>query len=121
MPIEHTSENKLSVVGNNSKIWVAYATPEKQFHIELAFEQGMTILDAIEKSHLPQLTVLPENYSCGIFGVKVKDQSHVLQAGDRVEIYRALTINPKDIRRKRAAANPVSRYCRGNRFKQLYQ
>ena len=37
--------------------------------------------------------------------------------GDRVEIYRPLTINPKDIRRKRAAKNPVGRFIKGNRFR----
>ncbi len=42
-----------------------------------------------------------------------------LQAGDRVEIYRALTINPKDIRRKRAEKNPVGRYARGNRLRAI--
>jgi putative ubiquitin-RnfH superfamily antitoxin RatB of RatAB toxin-antitoxin module len=54
----------------------------------------------------------------GVFGVRVEPQ-HVLQAGDRVEIYRALTINPKDIRRKRAAKNPVGRYAKSNRLRQL--
>lgn len=106
---------------HQAKVWVAYATAEQQFHIEVAFEHGMTIRDAIEKSQLAQLIALPETFCCGIFGVKASDQEQLLEAGDRVEIYRALTINPKDIRRKRAAANPVSRYCRGNRFKQLYQ
>ena len=103
------------------KVWVEYASVEQQFHIEVSFVSGMTVADAIAKSQLKDKTTLPEVLNCGIFGVKVVDQTQVLQAGDRVEIYRALTINPKDIRRKRAAANPVSRYCRGNRFKQLYQ
>ena len=103
------------------KVWVAYATVEQQFHIEIPFVIGMTIRDAIEKSQLAQLVALPETFCCGIFGVKVPDQEQLLEAGDRVEIYRSLTINPKETRRKRAAANPVSRYCRGNRFKQLYQ
>ena len=103
------------------KVWVAYASAEQQFHIEVPFVSGMTVADAIAKSQLTEKTTLPEDLSCGIFGVKVVDQAQMLQAGDRVEIYCALTINPKDIRRERAAANPVSRYCRGNRFRQLYQ
>ncbi|MDN8321380.1 RnfH family protein, partial [Acinetobacter baumannii] len=52
--------------------------------------------------------------------VKVETDA-VLHAGDRVEVYRPLTINPKDIRRKRAAKNPVGRYIKGNRFKQSAQ
>ncbi|MDD2940288.1 MAG: RnfH family protein, partial [Acinetobacter harbinensis] len=50
-------------------------------------------------------------------GVRLANSNQPLKAGDRVEVYRALTINPKEIRRKRAAENPVGRYCRGNRFK----
>lgn len=101
------------------KVWVAYAHPEQQFHIELEFHPGMTVAEAIEQSGIRQHIKFPEKFSVGIFGVKVSDQQQLLQAGDRVEIYRPLLINPKDIRRKRAAANPVGRYCRGNRFKQL--
>ena len=37
----------------------------------------------------------------GIFGIRCALEQP-LKAGDRVEVYRALTINPKDIRRKRA-------------------
>lgn len=102
-----------------SKVWVAYAAEERQFHIEVEFTQGMTIADAIAQSGLAEQVQLPENFNFGIFGVKVKDKMKLLQAGDRVEIYRTLTINPKDIRRNRAKANPVGRYCRGNRYQQL--
>jgi uncharacterized protein len=102
------------------KIWVAYASQTEQFHIAVPFTQGMTALEAIRLSEIEQKTVLPENLQLGIFGVRLKDHQQPLQAGDRVEIYRALTINPKEIRRNRAAKNPVSRYCRGNRFKQLW-
>ena len=102
------------------KIWVAYAGPTAQFHISVPFNEGMTALDAIRLSGIEQQTELPGNLQLGIFGVRLKDHQQILQAGDRVEIYRALTINPKEIRRNRAAKNPVSRYCRGNRFKQLW-
>lgn len=102
-----------------SKIWVAYATEKQQFHIELQFCDGMTIADAIAESGLSSQVTLPENFSFGIFGVKCNDLNQQLVAGDRVEIYRTLTINPKDIRRNRAKANPVGRYCRGNRYQQL--
>lgn len=101
------------------KVWVAYATPDAQFYLTVDYQAGMTVADAIERSGLRNLTSVPEALSYGIFSVKVHDLDHVLQPGDRVELYRALRINPKEIRRKRAAANPVGRYCRGNRFKQL--
>lgn len=102
-----------------AKVWVAYATPEQQFHLEVPFQIGMTALDAIQQSGLRALVELPDVLQLGIFGVRLQDHVQELQAGDRVEIYRALTINPKDIRRQRAAQNPVGRFAKGNRFKQL--
>ena len=101
------------------KVWVAYAAQDQQFHIAVDYVQGMTVADAILASGIAMQTELPEPLQLGIFGVKIEDKSHILEQGDRVEIYRALTVNPKDIRRNRAKANPVGRYCRGNRFKQL--
>lgn len=103
----------------SAKVWVAYAGLEQQFHIEVMYESGMSIAAAIEKSGIQQRVELPQPLSFGIFGRKIQDLDYAIQPGDRVEIYRPLTINPKEIRRKRAAANPTSRYCRSNRFKQL--
>ena len=100
-------------------IWVAYAAQDQQFHIRVEYVEGMTALDAIEKSGIREQVELPENLQLRIFGVRLKDLSQPIEIGDRVEIYRALTINPKDIRRKRAENNPTSRYCRSNRFKQV--
>lgn len=101
------------------KVWVAFASATQQFHIAVAYTEQMTVSDAIEKSGICEQTALPEPLQAGIFGAKVNDLNHILKAGDRVELYRALTINPKDIRRKRAKANPSSKYCRSNRFNQL--
>ena len=102
-----------------AKVWVAYATSEQQFHLEVPFQSGMTALDAIEQSGIREQVELPEMLQLGIFGIRLENSAQLMQAGDRVEIYRALTINPKDIRRNRAANNPVGRYAKGNRFKQL--
>ena len=107
-----------AVMHQSALVWVAYATPEQQFHIAVPYRSGMTALDAIEHSGLAEEVSLPESLSLGIFGVRIQDPKQVIQAGDRVEIYRALTINPKDIRRKRAVKNPVGRYIKGNRVKQ---
>ena len=100
------------------QVWVAFANPEQQFHIAVAFIDGMTALQAIQNSGLADQVSLPEPLQLGVFGSRIEAET-ILQAGDRVEVYRALTINPKDIRRKRAKANPTSKYCRSNRFKQL--
>ena len=79
----------------------------------------MTALDAIQQSGIVEQVTLPEPLSLGIFGVRLQDHQQPLAAGDRVEIYRALTINPRDIRRKREEKNPVGRYARGNLLRKL--
>ena len=100
----------------SKQVWVAFASPDQQFHIAVTFIEGMTALQAIQNSGLADQVDLPEPLQLGIFGTKI-DAETILQAGDRVEIYRPLTINPKDIRRKRAAKNPVGRFAKGNRFR----
>ena len=99
-------------------VWVAYATANQQFHLQVPFAEGMTALDAIQLSGICSQVELPEPLQLGIFGVRLKEHAQILQAGDRVEIYRALSINPKDIRRIRAENNPVGRFAKGNRLKQ---
>lgn len=98
------------------QVWVAYTTSEQQFHLRVTFSEGMTAQQAIDASGLAEQVCLPEVLHLGIFGSKIEAET-VLQAGDRVEIYRPLTINPKDIRRKRAEKNPVGRFIKGNRFR----
>ncbi|MEB3754728.1 RnfH family protein [Acinetobacter sp. MD2(2019)] len=98
-------------------VWVAYATSEQQFHLKVIYQAGMTAADAIAQSGLSHQVQLPEKLSLGIWGVKISSAEHALKAGDRVEIYLPLTINPKDIRRNRAEKNPVGRYQNGNRSK----
>lgn len=92
-------------------VWVAYATPQQQWYITLPFEAGMTVAQALQACQQQGLTELPQPLQLGIFAQRVQ-LDHVLKAGDRVEVYRALTINPKDIRRLRAERHPVGRYVR---------
>ncbi len=90
---------------------VAYALPNKQKIIELLVEPGTTALQAVERSGIqkefPEIDV--QTAKMGIFGqalgtkgLKPANQ-HELQPGDRVEIYRPLVSDPKEVRRKRAA------------------
>ena len=101
----------------SAQVWVAYAAAGQQFHLAVPFAPGMTAWDAIEQSGIRQLADLPETLQLGIFGARLQDPQQPLAAGDRVEIYRALTVNPKEIRRKRAQNNPVGRFSKGNRAK----
>lgn len=106
-------------MSQRKQVWVAYASPKEQFCLAVDWVEGMTALDAIEQSGLRQQVELPEPLSLGVFAVKLDDVTQPIHCGDRVEIYRELTINPKDIRRHRAEKNPVGRYGQSKRLKQL--
>lgn len=83
---------------------VAYALPEKQVIREVNVDSGTTIGGAIVQSGImmdfPDLEL--EEAKVGIFG-KAAKMTTVLSEGDRVEIYRPLIADPKEVRRKRAA------------------
>ena len=70
----------------------------------LDVEAGTTALQAAHKSGLDtQFEGLDiDNARLGIFG-KVVSPGQVLHAGDRVEIYRPLLADPKQVRKERAA------------------
>jgi len=85
---------------------VAYATPEKQRIIALDVVEGCTVYQAAEQSGICEL--FPEidlaEAKLGIFGKAVRNpKEEVLNAADRVEIYRPLIIDPKAARANRAA------------------
>jgi len=83
---------------------VAYALPEKQLIRAINVDVGTTIATAIALSGImvdfPDLEL--EGAKVGIFG-KVAAMTTVLSDGDRVEIYRPLIADPKEVRRQRAA------------------
>ncbi len=85
-------------------IEVAYATPEKQIILECRIEPGTAARDVVGLSaidqHFPEID--PENCDMGVFG-KAIAANYELQDGDRIEIYRPLIADPKEIRRQRAA------------------
>jgi hypothetical protein len=90
--------------GATIAVEVVYATREAQKLVGLDVAPGCTVGEAIERSGLaaefPDLVVDPR--AVGIFGRKVP-LDHVLQPGDRVEIYRPLIADPKEARRQRAS------------------
>lgn len=84
---------------------VAYALPERQQIVALQVEEGCTLLEAVRRSQITQM--FPEidlaEAKMGIFGKVVpKPGETVLSEGDRVEIYRPLIIDPKQVRKQRA-------------------
>lgn len=83
---------------------VAYARPEQQWLLRLQLPAGATVADAIRASGLPErfAEIDVERDGVGIFSRRAA-LSDRLQAGDRVELYRPLTVDPKQARRQRAA------------------
>lgn len=87
---------------------VAYALPDKQKIVSLAVAPGTTARDAVRMAHLEQhFPALAADVfleaDLGIFGKSLrKPDEHALNAGDRVEVYRPLTTDPKLARKRRA-------------------
>ena len=82
---------------------VAYALPQRQEIVALQVPVGTTVQQAAAQSdivrHFPEIDLA--TVKMGIFGKAAKADA-VLQPGDRVEIYRPLIADPKEIRRQRA-------------------
>ncbi|MGB5396012.1 MAG: RnfH family protein [Gammaproteobacteria bacterium] len=97
-------------VAETINVEVAYATPQKQLILEVNVDAGTTVGGAIVQSGIllefPELETTLENSAVGIFG-KLSKMETVLADGDRVEIYRPLIADPKEVRRKRAAEGKV--------------
>ncbi len=87
------------------EVEVAYAEPDIQLIVALEVQEGTTLRQAVELSGLverfPGIDL--EQGKFGIFG-KVAKSDTVLKARDRVEIYRPLIADPKEVRKQRAAA-----------------
>jgi len=89
---------------------VAYALPDRQILHEILVSQGTTAMEAINQSGVldkfPEIDL--ETSKVGIFsqvlGAKGLAAANVyeLKELDRVEIYRPLLLDPKEIRRRRA-------------------
>ena len=82
---------------------VVLAFPERQELVSLELLAGSTVADAIDQSGLAGLfeNFEPDPDKVGIFGHKVP-MEQILRDGDRVEIYRPLIADPKEVRRQRA-------------------
>ena len=89
---------------NPIKVEVAYALPDDQLIVPLEVEEGASAEEAIRKSGI--LDRFPEidlsKAKVGVFGKLIKLDSP-LRPKDRVEIYRPLKADPKEVRKRRAA------------------
>jgi len=92
--------------GNTSALHVeiVYAGSENAMIVPLLVEQGTTMRKAIQLSaimdYYPEIDLAINKI--GVFS-KLRDIDSPLEQGDRVEIYRPLLADPKEMRRRRAA------------------
>lgn len=90
------------------QVEVVFALPEKQTLVTLHLPEGATARDAVDASGL--VAAHPEvdfgSLKLGIWAKLAKPET-VLRDRDRVEIYRPLIADPKEVRKQRAAAGKV--------------
>jgi len=90
---------------NKILVELAYAKPDTQYLKSFDVDEGTTAGELIELSGIleshPEITLGKEN-KVGIFG-KISKMTTTLRDKDRVEIYRPLLADPKEVRRRRAA------------------
>ena len=86
------------------RVEVAYAAPARQEVIEVSVRPGATVEQVIRASGMlarfPEIDLTLQRV--GIFGETARLRDAVRDC-DRVEIYRPLVADPKEVRRKRAA------------------
>lgn len=90
------------------KIELVYALPAEQLLLKSEVPSGTTIAQALTLSGIldkfPEIDI--EKGKFGIFG-KLSKTDTVLREKDRIEIYRPLIADPKEVRRKRAEEGKV--------------
>lgn len=85
------------------QIEVVYALPGEQILFRQSVPEGVTVAEAVKlcgiQQRYPEIDV--NTNKLGIFGRLAKADT-VLRDKDRIEIYRPLIADPKEVRRKRA-------------------
>jgi putative ubiquitin-RnfH superfamily antitoxin RatB of RatAB toxin-antitoxin module len=87
-------------------IEIVYAEPQRQILRKVEIAANSTVDEAIQASGIH--ADLPPGFApagIGIFGRSVTLATR-LRDGDRIELYRPLQVDPKDLRRRRARAKP---------------
>ena len=96
-------------------IEVAYAAVDDQAVIALKVPAGTTAGQAIEMSGIAERFPTVDFSQCpaGIFSSLLQSPAeHAVHAGDRIELYRPLLADPKEVRRLRAAKAAEARKVR---------
>jgi len=84
------------------RVEIAFGTAERQILIALEVEEGATADQVRQAAAASEAFAgIPlESLAMGVFGRPVDDDA-VLKTGDRLELYRPLTMDPKEARRRR--------------------
>ena len=92
------------------KIEVAYALRHKQTLLNIEVDDNASVEDAIQQSNIlkkyPEINL--KKNKVGIFG-KITSLDVKLREKDRVQIYRPLIADPKEVRKQRAAEGKIMR------------
>lgn len=82
---------------------VVYALPNQQKVLSIKVEPGTTFIQAVEQSKMVELfpEIDLEKVKLGTFS-RLAKHNEELKSGQRIEIYRPLIADPKDVRRRRA-------------------
>lgn len=85
-------------------IEIVYGTPQQQVILEQEINPGTSPREAVIESSIDQYFPEIDKEKCdiGIFGKAVRPD-HEMENGDRIEIYRPLLADPKEVRKRRAA------------------
>ena len=95
----------MSTIDATISVEVVLALPARQVLRKLTLTEGAVVAEAIEQAKISSALAerMADAPRVGIHG-KVVTPDHVLRDGDRVEIYRPLTLDPMQARRRRARA-----------------
>lgn len=85
---------------------IVYATPNRQYLIEQTVPRGTSASELVSISGIKQQCSALAKFDdtelvLGVYSQRVR-ADHLLEEGDRVEIYRPLTADPKEVRRQLA-------------------
>jgi uncharacterized protein len=85
------------------RVEVVYASPDRQWTVELQLSEGATVGEALDQAAARELIrqAGDDLAGVGVWGRMVTLQ-HPLQDTDRIELYRKLQIDPKTARRLRS-------------------
>ena len=97
------------------KVDVCYALADKQDVVTVTLPAGATVMTALEASGLlgkyPEIDVKKNKF--GVWN-KLSKVDNTLRDRDRVEIYRPLIADPKEVRKQRAAEGKVMKKGAGD-------